>query len=63
MNIINTFPGNPGVASSNRDGLMSKEDKTNLDSAMKRINTLETNYVSLLAKVKTAVFWEDNSKE
>ena len=46
------------VVSTTANGLMSKEDKVNLDSAMTRIKTLETNYNTLLSKVKTAVFWD-----
>ena len=32
MSILNTFPGNPGLATPTKDGLLSKSDKQKLDS-------------------------------
>ena len=46
------------VATTSANGLMSSTDKTNLNSAMTRIQTLEDQYAAILAKLKTAVFWE-----
>lgn len=44
------------VASTTANGLMSSTDKTNLNSLLTRVSTLETNYNAMLAKLKTAVF-------
>ena len=38
MSILNTFPGNPGLATSEKDGLMSKFDKQKLDTVEKNAN-------------------------
>ena len=46
------------VATTSANGLMSSTDKTNLTNALTRISTLETNYNTMLAKLKTAVFIE-----
>ena len=46
------------VASSTTNGLMSSTDKNTLTSLNNRVKTLESNYASMLAKLKTAVFIE-----
>lgn len=46
------------LATTSTNGLMSSTDKTNLANALTRITTLETNYNTMLAKLKTAVFIE-----
>ena len=45
------------VATTSANGLMSSTDKTNLNSLLTRVSTLETNYNALLAKVKTGLFF------
>ena len=45
------------VASTSKNGLMSSTDKSNLNSALSRIATLESQQAEMLAKLKTAVFW------
>lgn len=44
------------VATTTTNGLMSSTDKSDLESLKTRVATLETNYASMLAKLKTAVF-------
>ena len=46
------------VASTSKNGLMSSTDKTNLNSALSRISTLESEYALVMSKLKTAVFYE-----
>ena len=52
------------VATQTENGLMSATDKKNLDDAVtkieqliEKVTTLENNQASMLAKLKTAVFW------
>ena len=40
MSILNTFPGNPGLATPTKDGLLSKSDKQKLDSVENGANNL-----------------------
>ena len=44
------------VATTSANGFMSASDKTNLNSAISRISKLESNYATMLSKLKTAVF-------
>lgn len=55
----NSKPGSSDdlpIATTTANGLMSSTDKINLNAALERIATLEENYESMLAKLKTAVF-------
>ena len=44
------------VATTSANGLMSSTDKTNLNNLLTRVSDLETQYNTMLAKLKTAVF-------
>ena len=44
------------LASTSTNGLMSKEDKVNLNTLIEKMNNMEQLYESMLAKLKTAVF-------
>ena len=58
INNWNSKPGTINIATPNNDGLMSAEDKTKLDNLTSIIETLQKDYNDMLAKLKTAVFYE-----